>query len=54
MKYTVEIIETLCRQIKIEANSKEEAAALGKELYRDEKIVLGADDLIGDAEIKVL
>ncbi|MBP3231687.1 MAG: DpnD/PcfM family protein [Anaerovibrio sp.] len=46
-KYTVEIIETLCRQIEIEADTEDEAVELATEMYEAADIVLGAEDFVG-------
>lgn len=42
----VEIVETFSRMIEVEANSSEEADAIVRRLYRDEQIVLSADDFL--------
>ena len=52
-KYTIEITETLQRQIEIKANSHDEALKIIKEKYKNEEIVLTADDFI-DVEFKNL
>jgi hypothetical protein len=44
LKYSVEIKETLSRRIEIEAATRNEAQEIAKQLYREEKIVLTADD----------
>lgn len=44
--YTIEITETLSRIIEIEASSSEEGIDKAREMYRTEKIVLDADDLL--------
>ncbi len=46
-KYTVEITETLCRQIEIEADTEDEAVELATEMYESADIVLGAEDFVG-------
>ena len=46
-KYTFEIIETLCRQIEIEADTEDEAVELATEMYEAADIVLGAEDFVG-------
>ncbi|MBQ7530767.1 MAG: DpnD/PcfM family protein [Paludibacteraceae bacterium] len=51
MKFSVEIEEILRRQISIDANSPEEAVSRVHRLYRDGKIVLSADDFIGEPTI---
>lgn len=45
-KFTVEVTETLQRQVEIEAESEQEALQKVKELYRNEEIVLGWQDFI--------
>ena len=45
-KFTVEVTETLQRQVEIEAENEQEALQKVKELYRDEEIVLGWQDFI--------
>ena len=42
--FTVEVIETLARTINIEAETEEEALTIVSQYYRNEDIVLGADD----------
>ena len=51
MKYTVEIEEILRREVSIDAKSPEEAISSVHRLYHDGKIVLGADDFIGEPTI---
>ena len=46
MEYLIEIIETLSKQIKVEADSAEEAICQVKKQYRDSKIILTADDFV--------
>ena len=46
MDYLIEIIETLSKQIKVEADSAEEAICQVKKQYRDSKIILSADDFV--------
>ena len=46
-KYTVEITETLCRQVEIEADTEDEAVELATEMYEAADIVLGAEDFVG-------
>lgn len=43
-KFTVLVEEFLSTEVDVEANSKEEALAIVKEKYNNEKIVLTADD----------
>ena len=45
-KFTVEVTETLQRQVEIEAENEQEALQKAKELYRDEEIILGWQDFI--------
>ena len=40
MEYLIEIIETLSKQFKVEADSAEEAICQVKKQYRDSKIIL--------------
>lgn len=42
----IEIEEILQRVIKIKAESKEEAMRIAKEKYRNNEIILGAEDFI--------
>lgn len=44
MKHTVKIIETLVKEIEIEAASEQEAIDKAEKMYKDEEIVLYADD----------
>lgn len=46
MEYLVEITESLSKQLKVEANSAEEAICKVKKQYRDSKIILTADDFV--------
>lgn len=43
--YTIEITETLQKQVTVQAASKEEALAKVEQMYQDEIIVLAAEDL---------
>ena len=45
-KYKVTITETLQKEIEVEASSKEEAIYQIKQQYKNEKIVLTADDYV--------
>ena len=45
-KYTIEITETLQRQIEIEANDHDEAFKIIKRKYRNGEIVLDSNDYI--------
>ena len=53
MVYVVEIKEFLSRQIKVTANSEEEAIIQVKKQYLDSNIVLDANDFV-DFEINIL
>lgn len=44
--YTIEITETLQKQVKIKANSQEEAEKKVREQYQNNKIVLDSNDYI--------
>ena len=46
MKYLVEIKETLSKQLKVEADTADEAIRQVKKLYHDSEIVLTADDFV--------
>lgn len=46
-KYTVRFSEELVREVKIEAESSSEANDIANKMYREEKIVLDADDFSG-------
>lgn len=52
-KFTVEITETLQRQVEVEAEDAFEAEAIVREMYRNEEVVLDAEDYI-DTEFKAL
>lgn len=45
-KYKVEITETLQKIIEIEADSKTDALYKVKEMYRDEEVILDANDFV--------
>ena len=47
MKYSVEVKETLSRLVEVEAESMNEAREITEKLYRNEEIVLTADDFKG-------
>lgn len=53
MKYKVEITEILQRTVEVEAKDEDEAYKIVKDMYRNEEIVLSADDYI-DTKIEVL
>lgn len=44
MKFTVQVIEDLHRDVEIEADSEAEAVELVRQQYQNEEIVLGAED----------
>ena len=46
MEYLIEIKETLSKQLRVEADSAEEAICQVKKQYRDSKIILTADDFV--------
>ena len=46
MEYLIEIKETLSKQLRVEADTAEEAICQIKKQYRDSKIVLTADDFV--------
>ena len=46
MEYLIEIKETLSKQLRVEADTAEEAICQVKKQYRDSKIVLTADDFV--------
>ena len=52
-KFTVEITETLQRQVEVEAEDAFEAEEIVREMYRNEEIVLDAEDYI-DTEFLVI
>lgn len=43
--YKVEIVETLSREVEVEASSAYYAMRIVKDMYHDEEYVLDADDL---------
>lgn len=45
-KFIIEIQETLAKIIEINANSEEEAISTIQDLYRNERIILNAEDYI--------
>lgn len=47
MKYTVVIVETLSRKVKVDAADAQEAKQIIAEQYNNEQIVLSADDFYG-------
>ena len=51
--YTVEITETLCKQIQVKACSMSEAIAKVKDDYRKEKIVLDESHFL-EAEFEII
>lgn len=46
MKYHIEVTETLQRVVEVEAETAQEAECLVRDKYRDESIVLGAEDCV--------
>ena len=46
MKYEVYITETLSKVVPVEAHTKEEAIEAVTKLYKQEQIVLSADDFV--------
>jgi len=52
MKYKVEVKETLARLIDVEAENEEGAIRKVREQYKNEKIVLSAEDFI-DTEFNI-
>jgi hypothetical protein len=49
--YNIEVTETLSRVIEVEAESVDNALSKVNEMYKNEKIVLSAEDFV-DVEIK--
>lgn len=54
MNYIVEIEEILRREIHIEAESESEAELKAFKQYRDCKVVLDANDFIGEPSIRCI
>lgn len=52
-KFTVEITETLQRQIEVEAADENEAISKVEEMYRNEEVVLDSGDYI-DTEFNLI
>lgn len=52
-KFTVEITETLQRQIEVEAADKNEAISKAREMYYNEEVVLDSGDYI-DTEFNLI
>ena len=44
MKYRIQITETLLKTVIIKADSAEEAEMIAQDMYREEEIILSADD----------
>ncbi|MGY6523518.1 MAG: DpnD/PcfM family protein [Mongoliitalea sp.] len=51
--FKIEVKETLSRIIEIEANSNEEALLKIEDLYKNQEIVLDADDFIETEFLKI-
>lgn len=51
--FKIEVKETLSRIIEIEANSNEEALVKIEDLYKNEEIVLDADDFVEAEFLKI-
>lgn len=47
-KFTVEVTETLQRQVEVEASDEKEALNKVMDMYADEEIVLGYLDFVGN------
>lgn len=47
MKYRVTVIETLCRDVEVEAEDIDEAREIVEGMYNKSEIVLTADDFRG-------
>lgn len=47
MIYKVEILETLSKVIEVDAESEDEAISKIRKDYKDEKVVLDAEDYLG-------
>lgn len=43
--YNILITEVLVKAVQVQARSKEEAIAVGEQMYKNEEIVLDSDDL---------
>ena len=54
MKYNVQIEETLCRIVEVEASSPEDAEKQVLDMYMNEEIVLDDGDLCGQVEITAM
>lgn len=52
-KYTIEITETLQKQIEVEAETNMDAIEIARKMYRNSEIVLSAEDYI-DTEIRAI
>lgn len=52
-KFTVEITETLQRQVEVEAEDDNEAISKVEEMYRNEEVVLDSGDYI-DTEFNLI
>jgi len=52
--YTIEVQETLARQVEIEASSEKEAIEKVRELYENYDIVLDYSDMVGGTEFDLV
>ncbi len=43
-KYSIEVLEVLCRIVEVEASDEEEAVEKARQMYRKSEIVLDASD----------
>ncbi len=43
-KYSIEVLEVLCRIVEVEASDEEEAVETARQMYRKSEIVLDASD----------
>lgn len=44
MKFKVEVVETLCKIVDVEADTSQEAEDIVRKLYRNQEIILDAED----------
>lgn len=54
MKYRITVTERLERIVDVEAESESAAIDKVESMYREQEIVLGAEDMCGDAEFGVI